>query len=89
VSGENQFYEKLAEADGQFHQNGNGKTLHLQDLEILFQARGDECPLSIRKKTILEQWEVVQTLPVTWAPWMEANNKELEELLHIFAEMDD
>ena len=61
------------------------KNLCIKDLEVLFQARGEERPPSSgrdKKKRILEQWEVVKELPVTCKPWMEANNKELKELLH-------
>ena len=82
AGGDNQFCEKLAEADCRFQ---NGKTLRIKDLEVLFQARGEECLRASgrdKKKKILAQWELVKELPVTWEPWTEADDKELEELMH-------
>jgi hypothetical protein len=85
---DNQFPTKLAEADRRLRLR---KDLRIKDLEVLFEARGEECQpfKKDRKKKILEQWELVKCLPVVWEPWTEANNKELEELMCIIAGMDD
>jgi hypothetical protein len=84
--GQGCFLTDLEEADKR--SANNGKNLRVKDFQVLLEARGEEYQASGKRKkeSLREHWNLVKGLPVTWKPWTNADDRELEELKSIAKE---